>query len=157
MHNGTDTNYYNIELANNRIMILPDAGDVAATRRFKPHNLPGRKTGLVYWFYPVGTMVLWVPGMGKDQASMDTLHEFAADQGLIPLEEVFPDFESPLTGKQFRYYVDTGGNFDDLKEGLAQGIPVGTVAFEKKVFGLQNDTLALEEKTVYARLPGMYD
>lgn len=157
LHNGNDTNYYNIKLGTNKVLILPDSSDVAVTRRFKPHNIPGRKTSLVYWFYPLGTVIMWVPGMENGPAETGKLKAFAKQKGLTPLDTVFPDFKSPLTGDQFHYFVDTAGHFEDDDPDLAYGKPIGNIFIDKQVYGLEKDEIELDELVVYARRPGLYD
>ncbi len=157
LHNGADTNYYDLTLTDNKVMILPNEADVALTKRFKPHQIQGRKTSLVYWFYPVGTVMLWVPGMEHDSDSLQRIRDFAKSQGLAPLESVYPEFTSPLTNKDYQYFVDTDGRFDDRKADLQDGTRIGSVSLRKKVFGLEKDEIVLDEKPVYAKLPGMYE
>lgn len=157
MHNATDTNYYTITLGPNQVKILPETTGSYHTQRFKPHNLPSRKTSLAYWFYPVGTLILWVPGMENTPQARARLNAFANGRELVPLQTIFPEFESPLTNSQFQYYVDTGGQFAAQEPALRNGAPIGALAVEKTIFGLDQDHIVMEEKTVYARTPGMYD
>lgn len=157
LHGETDANYYTITMSDDRVMILPDEGDAALVQRFSPQNVPGRKTSLIYWFYPVGTVMLWVPGTENDSNTTEKLRAYAKEQGLIPLETIFPDFESPLTRTQYQYFVDTAGHYDENDPALANGKPVGMLSVDKTVFGLEKDEIVLDEKAVYAKLPGMYE
>lgn len=157
LHNRNDTNYYNVTLHDDRILILPDEADRALARRFKPHNIPGKKTSLVYWFYPLGTMVLWIPEAENTPEMRESLRSFAAERGLVPLETVFPDFESPLTNNEYQYFVDTSGDLANSDPDLVNGKPIGTIATKKLVYGLYKDEYEPAEMTVYAKTPGMYE
>lgn len=157
MHNGSDTNYYNITLTDDNVMILPDESYGGMIKRFIPQALPGRKTTLTYWFYPVGTILLWVPGMDDTQKSVEALRAFAKEKGLAPLETVMPAFESPMTKAEYQYFIDTDGTFDDNQDELVDGMAIGDVSFEKTVYGLEKDETVLDKKTVYAKRPGMYE
>jgi len=158
MHNGTDTNYYNVELYPNKVMVLPDASEAGLVRRFKPHGKAGKKTSLVYWFYPLGTVMLWVPGEEGHKPEMaGKLREFAESKGLVPLETIFSGFESPLTDAKYQYYVDTAGTMTGNDPELADGKPIGTIATTKLVYGLEKDEYEPAEITVYGKTPGMYE
>ncbi len=157
LHNGNDTNYYNVMLSDNMVKILPDSGDVSLARRFKPHHIPGKKTSLLYWFYPIGTIVMWVPGGENDPDITGKLRSFAKTKNLVPLETIYPDFESPLTDTQYQYFVDTTGQFADNNTELVNGKPVGNIFVDKTVYGLEKDEIELGEMTVYAKTPGMYE
>lgn len=157
LHNGSDSNYYNISLTEDRVLILPDESYGGMVKRFKPQNIPGRKTALVYWFYPVGTLILWMPGVEASPSSVEALRAFAASKGLVPMETIIPDFESPLTDERYQYFVDAEGTFDDREDALADGMPIGTLSLEKKVYGLEKDEMILDEKAVYAKRPGTYE
>lgn len=157
LHNGNDTNYYNISLHDDKVLILPDAADVSVTRRFKPHAMPGKKTSLVYWFYPLGTLVLWVPGAENTPEMLEKLRAFAADHGLVPLESVFPDFESPLSSSKYHYFVDPTGSLANSDPDLVNGKQIGTVGITKRIYGLYKDEYEPEQMAVYAKTPGMYE
>ncbi|GEM_PF-2272947 len=157
MHNENDTNYYNVKLYDNRVMILPDPSDVTVTRRFKPHGMPGKYTSLVYWFYPLGTIMLWVPGEEATPEIIGWLRAFAQEKGLTPLETVYKDFESPMTSKKYQYFVDTAGTMTGNDPGLVDGKPIGAIATTKRIYGLYQDEYEPAEMVVYAKTPGMYE
>ena len=158
LHNGTDTNYYNIKINENRVIILPDENEAALVQRFKPQKIAGKKSALTYWFYPLGTVLLWVPGMeSSDQETLTKLRSFAQDKNLVPLETVFQDFQSPLTNSRYQYFVDTDGILTDNDPALADGKIIGEISIEKKVYGLEKDEIKLDKVSVYAKTPGMYE
>ncbi len=157
MHNGTDTNYYNITLKDHMVKILPDPADIRIIRRFKPHNIPSRKTALVYWFYPLGTVLLWTAEPQYNRETAAKLATFAQTKGLLPLHEIYPDFQSPLIDRRYQYYVDTTGRYADDAAALADGMKIGHIVADKTVYGLVRDETVQEEIAVFARTPGMYD
>lgn len=157
LHSGADTTYYSIDLRDNYVRILPEDKGSVLSRRFKPHQIPGRKTSLVYWFYPLGTVMLWVPGMDeKDEAGIERLRAFAQDKGLVPMESVFPAFQSPLTNGQYQYFVDTEGRYTGESD-IANGRVIGEMTIEKKIYGLEKDEIVLDKVAVYGKTPGMYE
>lgn len=156
LHNGTDTNYYNISLNQNRVMLLPDAGNGTLAARFAPQSIPGRKSALSYWFYPLGTLVLWTPGVsGMDEKGIENLRTFAQTLGLTPLQTLFPDFTSPLKDKRYQYFVDTGGRFDKDDPAIVDGKSIGNMRIEKRLFGLEKEEIKADVTPVYAKRPGM--
>lgn len=158
LRNMWSTNNYNVTLRDNRVSILPDIAEAAIPQRFKPQPIPGRKTPLVYWFYPLGTVLLWVPGEDDTKQMQDNIRKFAAEQGLVPLEKIYLDFKSPRTEGKYQYFVDTEGKFaKNPYEDMKNGMPVGTVKGEKRVYGLEKDEYKPYDITVYAKIPGMYD
>lgn len=156
MSNGTTTNYFTVTYTDDMVKILPDSQAVTPTK-FTPQSIPHKKTSLVYWFYPVGTLVMWAPGIEKTKNGITALNNYAERNGLVPLESIMPGFESPSSKKGFVYYVDTSGDLAANNTGLADGTAIGTIKVEKKVYGLEKDEIELDELTVYAKKPGMYD
>jgi len=156
LHNGPDTNYYTVTFNDDMVKILPDSTSVSRTR-FKPQQIPHKKTSLVYWFYPAGTMIMWVPGMNADDDNMKKLQDFAAAKGLVPLRTIMPGFESPTTKPGLMYFVDTAGHYSEDDPDLHHGKPIGAITTEKMIYGLERDEIELDELAVYAKLPGMYD
>ena len=157
LHNGMNTNYFNVDITKDRVKVLPDLTDLSRNQKFKPGSNPKRNTSLVYWFYPVNTVILWIPEFEPKSDVLEKLDNFAQTKGLVPLEQVIYEFKSPLKDKRFRYYVDTNGSLAEHGDALADGTAIGTIKYEKLVYGLEKDEFELDESPVYAKKPGIYE
>ena len=152
------TNVFDIMLTHDKLMLRPDPSTTDVTVRFKPLNVPGRKAPLVYWFYPIGTVLIWSPDLdAHDKAGIEKVREFAEDKGLVPLEDIIPDFKSPLADDRYQYFVDTEGKLTGDGGKLRNSAVIGQMNVEKKVYGLEKDEIRLDKVPVYAKTPGMYD
>ncbi|HEY8192184.1 MAG TPA: hypothetical protein VIG74_07145, partial [Alphaproteobacteria bacterium] len=113
----------------------------------RQQSLYGLKDSMKLWFYPEGTVMLYAPGTDVANPQLpEKIYALATARGLIPLEEIYPDFKSPLVKNDFYYYVDKTGN---TGEGT-----FGTVNVDHTVYGLKADYPTYREIPVMAKLPG---
>lgn len=155
-HVQNETNYYNVDVRDDRILILPDSTDVTVNKVFRPHELPMRKSSTIYWFYPMNSLVVWTPQIIEPEKAQEYITKFAKQNGLIPMDEYYESFKSPLYDKKFMYFVDTAGKFT-ATEGLENGAQIGDITVETVKYGLHGDEPATEEIMIFARKPGLYD
>lgn len=113
----------------------------------RQQSLYGLRDSMKLWFYPAGTVMLYAPGTDiKNPQLAEKIYALASSRGLIPLEEIYPDFKPPLVKNDFYYYVDKTGN---TGEGT-----FGTVNIDHTVYGLKADYPTYREIPVMAKLPG---
>lgn len=156
LHSAERTNYYDLDLTENRVLILPDKTDVQVGKAFRPAKLPMRNASTVYWFYPMGTLVLWSPQETDPKQTQKYIDTFAERHGLVPMTDYIENFKSPLYDKRFQYYVDASGKFDNVA-GIEEGAQIGHTTVETVEYGLHGDEIGTKDIMIYARKPGMYD
>ncbi|MBI4030080.1 MAG: hypothetical protein HY370_00215 [Proteobacteria bacterium] len=118
----------------------------------RPQKIYGSKDSLRLWFYPAGTVVLYVSSTGDVPDAARKVRNMAAQRGLTPLTDIISDFSSPLVRAGMFYYVDDKGLY--LREGEAGPVPVGAVQLDKTIYGLHGDEMIPQDAVVFARRPG---
>lgn len=118
----------------------------------KPQKIYGKKDSLRLWFYPVGTVILYVSSIGDVPDAERKVRDMAVQRGLVPLTDVIPDFSSPLAQAGMFYYVDDKGLY--LRGGEAGPVSVGAVPLDKTIYGLHGDETIRQDAVVFARRPG---
>lgn len=156
LHNEERTNYFTVDLTEERVLIMPDNKDVSIDRAFYSHALPTREASTIYWFYPMGTLVVWTPQIVELDKAQEYVETFAKNNGLVPLTNYYEGFKSPLYDKKFMYFVDTAGKFENV-EGLENGAQIGNITVETVEYGLHGDEPGTEDFMIFARKPGTYD
>ncbi len=153
-NNRRSMNIYKVDLREHRVTLIPDAENLASNRRFIPANIPGRATALTYWFYPPGTVLLWIPDTKRIDDVSSYIESFARDKGLVPLSHKIPSFTSPLNDRSYVYFFDADNRLGSVS---VNGAPVGTVQAARTIYGLHGDEQEMTPLTVFARTPGMFD
>lgn len=118
----------------------------------KPQKIYGTKDSMRLWFYPAGTVILYVSSIGEVPDADHKVRDMAVRRGLVPLTDIIPDFSSPLARAGMFYYVDDKGLY--LREGEAGPVPVGAVQLDKTIYGLHGDETIRQDAVVFARRPG---
>lgn len=118
----------------------------------RPQKIYGSKDSLRLWFYPAGTVILYVSSTGDVPDADRKVRDMAAQRGLTPLTDIISDFSSPLARAGMFYYVDGKGLY--LREGEAGPVPVGAVQLDKTIYGLHGDETIPQDAVVFARRPG---
>jgi hypothetical protein len=138
------------------LTLTDESVTIARSEDFKSSGIMRQQTHygvrdvMKLWFYPPGTVMLYAPGTDTANPQVaGKIYELAAARGLIPLEEIYPDFKSPLVKRDFHYYVDK-------TEGTSEGT-FGTVNIDHTVYGLKADYPTYREIPVMAKLPGEMD
>ena len=137
---------------NNKNAPSCQSADITTIRMQSVNNV---KNPLRLWFYPEGTLMLYAPGVKADpQQVKDKIRSFAIGMGLTPLEDIYPEFKSPLIRNEYSYFVDK-----DSSHGPAavDGAELGNISIEKMAYGLNGDVPTTEQVKIFARKPGAYD
>lgn len=150
--NGPFANYYTIDMAKNKITLR--ASQQMGPVKFTPHST-GTYDPLTFWFYPQNTVLLYAPQARPDDDFEDKIRAFAEEKGMVPLDAVYPEFNSPLATGGFYYYVDRQ-NVIASTPGIESGLRLGAITIQKTVYGLKGDETAAQEMKIFARSPGMY-
>ena len=152
---GGTTDRYDVILTDHQIRMQPskEGGGVAVALPARPTLV---RNPLQHWFYPAGTVILYVPGVPHGHDINDELEHAARARGLTPLTELWPEFKSPLTQPQLHYYVDKD---DKVLKGVpnGEGTVVGSVTIDKTVYGLQGDEIEKKDLPIYGRAPNTYE
>lgn len=151
---GQYSDTYDIDLNAQRIRLAPSTMQ-RTPPMFHTVKVGGLSTPLTHWFYPAGTVILYVPG-AKDRDLSDAVSALAKEKGLEPMQNEFPDFQAPTTLSQY-YYIDKNGTLAKSHD-IAQGAVVaGTIPAAKNVYGLEKNEQVTENLQVLARLPNSYE
>lgn len=151
--NGPFIDKYNLELSDHYVRLKPSDNSIPAAMRHQPQKLSNVSDPLTHWFYPEGTVMLYTPGADPGSGAEEGLREVADHYGLVPLTEILPSFNSPLTAPGYSYYVDSGNQLPPslFEEG---GQRIGTTNIHKVVYGLRGDQQVVESLDVFAKPPG---
>ena len=101
---GGATDSYDVTLNDHQIRLQYAPGRTA--RRFQTEERGVAGNPLLHWFYPKGTVIVYVPGVAPDQDMSAEIDAAARARGLTKLQTLWPDFESPLALPHVQYYVD---------------------------------------------------
>lgn len=151
IHSGFFTDYYNIQLTDNKVELL-HADSMSPAQYFKPFKSQQIVDPMTLWFYPKGTLILSVPDANpKDASIKEKLDNFATARGMQPLDMIVTGFKSPLVNMTDYYYVDTRG-LAKLSDPV-----IGSLPMQATRYGLQGDETVDVGLPIYARTPGMYE
>ncbi|HTK84699.1 MAG TPA: hypothetical protein VL625_06390 [Patescibacteria group bacterium] len=152
---GQITDTFDVDINNERIRLKPDKMMQRTPPRFKTYQLSNIRAPLTHWFYPEGTVILYVPGAkGEDVTSQ--VVSMAKAQGLEPLSDEWPDFRSPLIDQNQWYFVDKKGVVSKSPD-INGGTVAGTVQITQIVYGLEKDEKQTKDIPVFARKPNSYE
>jgi hypothetical protein len=151
---GRYSDTYDIDLNAQRIRLAPSTMQ-RTPPMFQTVKVGGLSTPLTHWFYPAGTVILYVPG-AKDRDLSDAVAALAKEKGLEPMQDEFPDFKAPTARPQY-YYIDRNGTLGKNHEIAEGAVVAGTVPAAKKLYGLEKDEQTTETLEVLARLPNSYE
>jgi hypothetical protein len=152
---GQYTDSYDIDMTAQRIRLMPSSMQRSAPM-FKPLKFGNILTPLTHWFYPEGTVILYVPGAKEGTDTKEALWAMAKSEGLEPIQEEFIDFKSPQADPRVYYFIDRKGTLSK-NAGIASGVVAGTIPVKKIVYGLEKDEETTEDLQVIARLPSAYE
>jgi hypothetical protein len=147
---------YDIKVDNEKIQIQPSVSTGGLSVNFQPQKLRNVANPLLHWFYPENTLILSIPDAGPKEDTKARIAGLAQKLGLTPLEEIYPDFRSPLIVQDQYYYVDQKGD-TALKIKPGEPAAIGTVTVPKTVYGLVADETVEDDLPVYAHRPGAYE
>lgn len=159
LHYQSFVDTYEIEIGENFIRLDKPAikrPSTATANVYQPYRAYGVDTPAELWFLPADTVVLYAPGLPARRDARADIEALAAQQGLRPLAETLPDFK-PLRASavQEYYFTDPQGAYTDK---TSQGPALfGTMAVEKKVYGLHGDEVATTEFEVYMKKLGLHE
>jgi hypothetical protein len=153
---GRGIDIYDLSVNEERAIMTPSASTSGITSSSAAQNIPDVINAMTHWFYPENTLILWVPNADPKENLQPKLDEMADKMGLVPLDSIYPDFQSPLLSKNFYYYVDKkGGTAAKIAAGKPESI--GTVTLLKSRYGLVADETVEDEAIVFARRPDIYE
>jgi len=150
---GTPYENFDIELLEYKVRLIPSA----PSQIYKALKLSHVVNTLTHWFYPEGTIILYLPEASSDNKKLEeAIADVAEKHGLVPLTSIYPDFRSPISTPYHYYYVDqigkTVSKIEKTGDGYLDKIHIGIISYE-----LEEDVPALKEMVVYAKKPGMYE
>jgi hypothetical protein len=156
--NGKMRDFYDLQVSDEQISLSP--GMMTNGQYFKPLVVSGIKNALTHWIYPDGTLILYAPDAAPDSpggGAVATAVDAAAQQmGLVPLDQAYTDFTSPLAAPGYFYYVDVDGK-------IAPGVPddsekrIGSIVTTRTVYGLDADKKVSRSVALFARHPRAYE
>lgn len=130
----------------------------SATPRYQPMVIPSLKNPLKIWLYPPGTVILKIAGSAPAGNAQGQVDAVARAKGLTPLNEIWPDFVSPLTDTGSFYYVDkTKARTVANDPNIAAGINVGSITLHGTVYGATGDETVDRPVPVFAHRPGAFE
>lgn len=162
LRTGKSVILYDIKISQEMVMLQPSAAMPASASAslgggfYRPLSIPHIANPLKHWFYPEGTVILFVSGASGKMDPKEMVRDQALRLGLTPLEEIYPDFKSPVVDADYFYYVDKAGR-------LAGTLPpsgtrrIGSVSVMQPVYGLKGNEAAPSELALYAKRPGTYE
>lgn len=162
LRTGKSVILYDIKISKEMVTLQPSAASPASSSSplpggfYRPLSIPHVANPLRRWFYPDGTLILFVSGASGKMNPGEMVREQASRLGLTSLEEIYPDFKSPVVDADYFYYVDKGGR-------LAGTLPpsgtrrIGSVSVMQPVYGLKGNEAAAVELGLYAKRPGAYE
>lgn len=156
-NNGPYIDYYDVYLDDHRVQLLPAESEIPGKARYRPQKINNVRNPLLHWFYPEGTVILYVPdASSSDKDVRASLDAMAASKGLEPLEKWIPEFQPPVLKAGYYYYVDKKGKM--LRQsGLSDGVQIGTISVSRTYYGLRGDEAMNQDMQVIAKTPGMYE
>ena len=143
-----------INLTSSFIEIYPASGHDAGMIAFQTQNLQHNTNALKFWFYPMNTVILYVPMADDKQDLSKEVAELARKKGFKSLEKTLLGFTKPITNPNYFYYVDTkqdSGTVIDSPQKL------GTIQTTETVYGLMDDEIQTKELDVFMKTPGLYE
>lgn len=152
---GMTADTYDIDINKQRIRLKPDKLMQRTTLRFNPYQLSNIRTPLTHWFYPEGTVILYVPG-AKDPNIADQVISMAKAKGLEPINDEWPDFYSPLASNDQWFFIDKKGAVTKNAD-INEGTVAGTVQISETIYGLEKDEKRTKDIPVFARKPNSYE
>lgn len=154
--NGAAVEYFDLVINNDKIQLKPSESHKAAVHFFKPKQIYGRKDPLKLWLYPENTLILYIPSDAPttENGIKKVIDEAAARSGLVPLGDIIPDFENPLTSKGYYYFVDNSSLVAARIE-TDGGALLDNIKIRASSYGLEGDIPLLKSIPVYAKKPGI--
>src|ERR1044072_7047713 len=114
-----------------RIRLMPSSMQRTAPM-FKPVKFGSIVTPLTHWFYPEGTVILYVPGAKEGVDTKEAVWTMAKSESLQPIQDEFIDFKPPQADPRFYYFSDRKGTLSK-NAGIASGVVAGTIPVKKMV------------------------
>ncbi|NCC22785.1 MAG: hypothetical protein EOM26_10045 [Alphaproteobacteria bacterium] len=151
-----EIDYYDVVLTENHVALRESAPEIRAVRPLEDARLDDP---LGAYFYPQGTVVLFVP---RDVGGTDVgpqVERFAASRGLTPVGNVIPGFRSGMREDRTWYFVDRSGGLAPTLEGGPDGHwqQIGYVSSWKTVRDVSGERRLPVNIEVYARRPVGYE
>ncbi len=148
--------YYDVMIDRQHVWLKPGQSEIPVVQRFRPQKISMIGNPLVHWFYPDKTVILYVPGATGDMDVRDAVMTLAKSNDLEPLENVMPDFSSPVKRPNYYYFIEKKAHLTKNVD-IGSGLSVGTVPVEKTIYGLNGDEMAEGSVEVFANSPGLYE
>lgn len=152
---GQVTDTFDVDINQQRIRLKPNKMMQRTPPRFKTFALSNIRAPLTHWFYPEGTVILYVPD-AKGQNVTDQVITMAKSKGLEPINDAWPDFRSPLVNQDQWYFIDKKGAVAKSPD-IIQGTVAGTVQITQTIYGLEKDEQQTKDIPVFARAPNSYE
>ena len=96
---------YNLELTDTHVRFVPGDAALPGESYYRDQKIPGRRSSLIYWFYPADTVILSAPAAKPEENVTAALDILATQKGYARLDIIYPDFKSPLADSRQAYYV----------------------------------------------------
>lgn len=147
---------YDIKVTENSVALAPSKDGPNTGSRYRPMPMDSIVDPMKLWFYPAGTVVLKA-GVTDDTPNLsEQVAAVAASRGLVPLESVMPEFNSPLADPDSFYYVDKSGRLSN-QLGMEESVSVGTIDIPVTVYGAEENITTTHAVQVFAHSPGAYE
>jgi len=156
MRVGQISDFYDVSINERRVSITPSQISGQQMQYYRPLRSAQVRNPLKRWFYPEGTVMLYAPDAAPTADIADAINNMARQQGLRALQEIYPDFTSPLVSGAYFYYVDEQGTIAEAARPY-QGHRIGAITTQETIYGILDDEIVTRDIPVYAKKPGMYD
>ncbi len=136
----SDLGEYDIDLSKNRIIL-------------KSKNVKGgTESWLTLWFFPKGTIKLYVPEARSDMNVIQKIRDFGVTQGLVPVENILEGYTLSHAVHNYAYFTDPKQIF--LKDLSVQenNKKVGDISTSKTYYGPKGPQDEVKSLPVYASI-----
>ncbi|MBI1300761.1 MAG: hypothetical protein GC137_03790 [Alphaproteobacteria bacterium] len=118
---------------------------------FTPNNEGGSL--VTFWFFSPNDVILHVPNAPTGVNVQNELREFAQARGLVPLEQVYEDFELPYNALHYALFKNDSSDIAGQLNHADDYIKLGTIEKMRILLGADGPYQEPFQMDVIARLP----